>query len=64
MSEEISNDYFTSYDSISVHNLMLRDESRVTKYRDAILGSKNLFKDKVILELLVMNILFYDLYKY
>jgi len=56
MSEELSNDYFTSYDSISVHNLMLRDESRVTKYRDAILGSKNLFKDKVILELLLINI--------
>ena len=46
MSDESQNEYFNSYDSINVHNLMLRDESRVTKYRDAILGSKNTFKDK------------------
>ena len=43
--------YFESYDNISVHNLMLRDESRVSKYRDAILNSKNLFKDKVNIKL-------------
>lgn len=42
-----SNDYFESYDNISVHNLMLRDKPRVSKYREAILASKNLFKDKV-----------------
>jgi hypothetical protein len=39
--------YFESYDNISVHNLMLRDEVRVQKYKEAILNSKNLFKDKV-----------------
>ncbi len=39
--------YFDSYDNISVHNLMLRDDSRVSKYKEAILNSKNLFKDKV-----------------
>ena len=39
--------YFESYDNISVHNLMLRDRVRVEKYREAILNSKNLFKDKV-----------------
>ena len=39
--------YFESYDNISVHNLMLRDESRVSKYKEAILNSKTLFKDKV-----------------
>ena len=45
-----SDNYFESYDSIAVHNLMLRDKPRVSKYRDAILNSKNLFKDKVTLE--------------
>jgi hypothetical protein len=40
-------DYFDSYDNISVHNLMLRDMPRVGKYREAILSSKSLFKDKV-----------------
>ena len=40
-------DYFDSYDNIDVHILMLRDDLRVAKYREAILGSKELFKDKV-----------------
>ncbi len=39
--------YYESYDNISVHNLMLRDRVRVEKYREAILNSKSLFKDKV-----------------
>lgn len=39
--------YFESYDNVSVHNLMLRDEVRVEKYREAIMKSKNTFKDKV-----------------
>jgi hypothetical protein len=39
--------YFDSYDNIEVHSLMLRDDLRVAKYREAILGSKQLFKDKV-----------------
>lgn len=45
--DEVPGDYFASYDNINVHNLMLKDKPRVTKYRDAILNSKNLFKDKV-----------------
>jgi hypothetical protein len=40
--------FFESYDNISVHNLMLRDKPRVEKYREAIMKSKNIFKDKVI----------------
>jgi hypothetical protein len=40
-------EYFNSYDNISVHSLMLKDVPRVTKYQEAILGSKNIFKDKV-----------------
>lgn len=42
-----SENYFESYDNISVHNLMLRDAPRVEKYKEAILNSKNLFQDKV-----------------
>lgn len=48
--DETPNDqnYFDSYDNISVHNLMLRDSQRVIKYREAIFASKDLIKDKVI----------------
>lgn len=45
--DEVAGSYFESYDNINVHNLMLRDIPRVSKYRDAILKSKNLFNDKV-----------------
>ena len=49
--EEVpTNDYFESYDNISVHNLMLRDAPRVTKYREAIFASKQLIKDKIVLD--------------
>jgi hypothetical protein len=51
--------YFESYDNISVHNLMLRDEVRVQKYKEAILNSKNLFKDKVYTILFSLLIIFY-----
>lgn len=44
---ENDKNYYESYDSLQVHNLMLRDEPRVMKYREAILCSKLLFKDKV-----------------
>ena len=46
--ETKTENYFESYDNISVHNLMLRDEPRVSKYREAIMKSKDAFKDKVI----------------
>ncbi|RNA31812.1 arginine N-methyltransferase [Brachionus plicatilis] len=48
--DEKPGSYFDSYDNVTVHNLMLRDKPRVTKYRDAIMKSKNLFKDKVVLD--------------
>ena len=44
---ELDKEYFDSYDSIEVHNLMLRDEPRLKFYREAIMSSKNIFKDKV-----------------
>lgn len=42
--------YFESYDNISVHNLMLRDRPRVSKYREAIMNSKAAFKDKIVMD--------------
>jgi hypothetical protein len=51
MPEEIKDNYFESYDNIGVHNLMLRDGPRVEKYREAILNSKTIFQDKVLLNL-------------
>lgn len=49
--EEVSTEnYFESYDNISVHNLMLRDGPRVNKYREAIFASKSLLKDKIVLD--------------
>ncbi len=47
MSSDSKESYYQSYDNIGVHNLMLRDQPRVSKYREAILNSKNTFKDKV-----------------
>ena len=44
---ELDNEYFESYDSLEVHNLMLRDEPRLNLYKEAIMSSKELFKDKV-----------------
>lgn len=48
--ETKTENYFESYDNISVHNLMLRDEPRVSKYREAIMKSKDAFKDKIVLD--------------
>ena len=46
--DEISTEnYFDAYDNIGVHSLMLRDKPRMEKYREAIMKSKNIFKEKV-----------------
>jgi predicted RNA methylase len=47
---ELDTEYFDSYDSIEVHNLMLRDEPRLNLYKEAIMSSKELFKDKIVLD--------------
>ncbi|CAH2243012.1 probable protein arginine N-methyltransferase 6.1 [Pararge aegeria] len=43
-------DYFTSYEDLEIHRLMLEDEPRTDTYRRAILGNKNYFKDKVVMD--------------
>lgn len=46
--ETVNNEnYFLSYDQFHVHELMLRDRSRVAAYHDAMMDNKELFQDKV-----------------
>lgn len=42
--------YFDSYSHYSIHYEMLNDSVRTLAYRNAILSSKHLFKDKVVLD--------------
>ena len=42
--------YFTSYDDVSVHRLMVRDAARTEAYRRAVLDNSHLFKDKIVMD--------------
>lgn len=42
--------YFDSYSHFGIHEEMLKDEVRTKAYMNAILQSKHLFKDKVVLD--------------
>ncbi|KAJ1966831.1 Nuclear SAM-dependent mono-and asymmetric methyltransferase [Dispira parvispora] len=42
--------YFDSYAHFGIHEEMLKDEVRTLSYRDAIMQSKHLFRDKVVLD--------------
>ena len=42
--------YFTAYDDVSVHRLMVRDAARTEAYRRAVLENSHLFKDKVVMD--------------
>lgn len=44
-------EYFTSYDSVEVHRLMIRDKPRTEAYRDAILNNSGYFKDKIVMDI-------------
>ena len=44
-------EYFTSYDSVEVHRLMIRDKPRTEAYRDAILNNSQYFKDKIVMDI-------------
>ncbi|XP_058057260.1 protein arginine N-methyltransferase 6 [Anopheles bellator] len=43
-------EYFDSYEDLKVHELMLTDKPRQTAYRDAILGNRDLFEGKTVLD--------------
>ena len=38
--------YWTSYDNVEVHRLMIQDEPRTSAYQQAILSNKHLFSGK------------------
>lgn len=42
--------YFHSYDHFSIHEEMLKDETRTLSYRNAIYRNRHLFKDKIVLD--------------
>lgn len=44
------NPYFDSYDSLDVHELMLKDVPRTEAYKQAIIKNKHLFKDKIVMD--------------
>lgn len=45
-----SDQYFSCYDDVEVHRLMLQDKPRTDAYKEAILANKHLFKDKVVMD--------------
>ncbi|EGW34726.1 HNRNP arginine N-methyltransferase [Spathaspora passalidarum NRRL Y-27907] len=42
--------YFSSYDHFGIHEEMLKDTSRTLSYRNAMYKNKDLFKDKIVLD--------------
>ncbi|KAJ0174179.1 hypothetical protein K1T71_010325 [Dendrolimus kikuchii] len=48
--EKESNEYFSSYEDLEVHRLMLEDEPRTLAYQNAILSNEAYFKDKVVMD--------------
>lgn len=42
--------YFGSYDHFAIHEEMLKDRVRTLSYRNAIMKNKDLFKDKIVLD--------------
>ncbi|CUS23840.1 LAQU0S12e01222g1_1 [Lachancea quebecensis] len=47
---EFEQHYFSSYDHYGIHEEMLQDTVRTLSYRNAIAQNKDLFKDKVVLD--------------
>ncbi|KAK9467715.1 S-adenosyl-L-methionine-dependent methyltransferase [Lipomyces arxii] len=50
--KKVDNDshYFESYAHNDIHEIMLKDTIRTDSYRDFIYGNKNVFKDKIVLD--------------
>ncbi|CAH0764363.1 unnamed protein product [Diatraea saccharalis] len=44
------NEYFSSYDDLEVHRLMLEDHPRTLAYKNAIMNNKSYFKDKIVMD--------------
>ncbi|XP_063701506.1 uncharacterized protein LOC134831643 [Culicoides brevitarsis] len=48
--DTINQDYFTSYEDLEIHELMLLDDARTQTYRKAIEACSSLFKDKIVMD--------------
>lgn len=46
-----SDEYFTSYNDVEVHRLMIQDKARTTAYQKAILNNSHIFKDKIVMDI-------------
>jgi protein arginine N-methyltransferase 1 len=46
-----SDEYFTSYNDVEVHRLMIQDKARTTSYQNAILNNSHIFKDKIVMDI-------------
>lgn len=44
MEVDNSDEYFTSYENLEIHELMLMDRARNEAYKHAIVGNKTLFE--------------------
>ena len=47
---EFEQHYFNSYDNYGIHEEMLQDTVRTLSYRNAIIQNKDLFNDKIVLD--------------
>ncbi|XP_073824827.1 arginine methyltransferase 8 [Musca autumnalis] len=48
--EGLQNTYFSEYEDLEVHEIMLRDRPRQEAYKNAIMQNAALFKDKVVMD--------------
>ncbi|KAG6449692.1 protein arginine N-methyltransferase 6 [Manduca sexta] len=48
--ETDNSEYFTSYEDLDVHKIMLEDKPRNLAYKKAILENKDYFKDKIVMD--------------
>lgn len=42
--------YFKSYESMHIHEKMIKDAKRTDAYLEAIIKNKDLFKDKIVMD--------------
>lgn len=47
---EVDPEYFTSYEDLEIHELMLNDKPRQDAFQKAILSNKEYFNDKIVLD--------------
>lgn len=50
VAEDFQEEYFTSYEDVEIHRLMVSDSPRTKAYADAINNNKHLFNDKIVMD--------------